>query len=137
MFELFNLAIFNLAICGSDIIGHDFIGVAAIFIQALQISMLFLVFPIGGFSDWWRRYARDGKCALRSGVLYDSDSECGDGRGSRVVPRVAVERMFSQLKLIIEACGQNSLADLLELRLFKKLDRKTLNEFLNKHRNVN
>jgi hypothetical protein len=48
----------------------------------------------------------------------------------------AVERVFSQLKLIIEACGQSSLADLLELRLFKRLDRKTLNE-LNKHRNVN
>jgi hypothetical protein len=46
----------------------------------------------------------------------------------------AVERVFSQLKLIIEACGQRSLADLLELRLFKRLDRKTLNE-LNKHRN--
>jgi hypothetical protein len=48
----------------------------------------------------------------------------------------AVERVFSQLKLIIEACGQSTLSDLLELRLFKRLDHKTLKE-LDKHRNVN
>jgi hypothetical protein len=48
----------------------------------------------------------------------------------------AVERVFSQLKLIIDACGQNSLSDLLELRLFRRLDHKTLQE-LNKLRDMN
>jgi hypothetical protein len=40
----------------------------------------------------------------------------------------AVERVFSQLKLIIDACGQNTLADILELRLFRRLDQKTVEE---------
>jgi hypothetical protein len=40
----------------------------------------------------------------------------------------AVERVFSQLKLIIDACGQNTLADLMELRLFRRLDQKTIEE---------
>jgi hypothetical protein len=42
-----DLEAFNLAIFGSDILGHDIVGVAAIFTQALTISRLFLLLPIG------------------------------------------------------------------------------------------
>ena len=45
-----------------------------------------------------------------------------------VVPSCAVERVFSQLKLIVESCGENLMEDMLEIRMLLRNngDLKTL-----------
>ena len=78
--------------------------------------------------EWWREIVVDDKefpcfsLALRLVGTMQQVSSC------------AVERVFSQLKLIREVCGDNLYRDMLEVRMFARCNGDLGNLWLRVHR---